>query len=1304
MKISGIGKYAYFAASETDLEFGELIVGGGSSLKHPTDKEFILRNRSLVRASFQTDHEPVFFFSPLRGVIPPEASVPITVKYTPLSPGTFTCDTFRIQTPGGHHVTVSCRGKAIGPRVSLWKKNLASNLIKANSLNFKDVQVGIMSTRVLVLKNESNVAARFNFMAAPCGVFGIDKVAGVVPPLLDMSITLTFCPENAGNFYRRLFILVQNQSTIYVDILGTGYDNEVRPSPFQQAHVDAYRLRCQHHWGHLSPDGLETLLEEKGDAYFLQGALAKQQMGGDDPKLLTRSGESVLSDVRICDEFFHVATHRSNAIVVSESLLEFFFGSPRATKSLVVTNYTQGKVTCLWRVSETNAFETPTFRIWPTICDIAPGASASFTVSFTPTRGNAYYFAELESHVFFKSNRTFRLVNPQTLTPPWCVVVHASGHSFPTPNSQFLSKVTFETAKPDLCPFPPAYVGDSVYETVSLVNASDTPALFSVVQDPCRVFWVHPPMGRIPPNGFHLVQIRFTPTHPRRYVHRLVTIVNFVTHVTLELTGTGARPQLVCVDNLHTRSPVDTVYIKPTATGLASTRLFYLHNTSRVPLVFRWQVPQALHSTFHLSPLVYRLNGNETAAITCIFSPSQLKQYNQRISVHVKSILNEKPAVSGYPMSQDTSVKLVGVGTSGAISFDPPSIQLPTVLVNSRMAISFHILNSSDCDLIYHLHVIRRRDVAASQSTTNEQGDDLTCQFISFSKPSGTLGARSQQSVELTFQANVAGIFAYKISCAVSSAPVEPSLHAAAAADGTCFHMDVDASASFPSLVIEDLRVLRTPTSTAWTQFQVPALNAFLAAPLTQHEVDFNAESSPDMTTLSSFHMQFTPATEGTPSQVAYVQLRNPGSLVVAYRIYYPSETDVELERWADRGEPTANELRQNIIVDSKLFTISPRSGVLQPHETLVLSLSYSYESLQYDGIHDLSVVLNVSQGKKLTLILHGRTLPVSSPLLFLPSDVCVLHPVQVGQSMRSTYPLAKPCTQQIPVFNCGDQPLQVDIDDSSWSVLNARQFNFPILECRTSRVVVPAHATAFIDVDFCPLQDITYSSELRLYATALHSENTYEQSTTISVVARGYTAPLTFPHMHLSATTGGPPSTSQLLAHSSSSSAALLSHDRVDFGLVCVHTDNVQLVTLTNTSCTATVGFTWDQGHPLVVSKKVLCMPSQGQLLPLQHVLIRIVVRPHIDLMAMAELPLEPPTPVFVQFNSTKRAAKASRLCDDVKRLTATVLENTMFNLIQEIACGEFDLTCLPKQLVFHTPDHDDDNDTVETIQEDRE
>ncbi|RHY30720.1 hypothetical protein DYB32_004080, partial [Aphanomyces invadans] len=1510
MKISGIGKYAYFAASESELDFDEMLVGGSSTTKHPTDKEFVLRNRSLVRATFQivpveNDHEPLFFFSPLRGVIPPEASVPITVKYTPLSPGTFTCDTFKIQTPGGHTVRVTCRGKAIGPLVSLWKKNLASNLIRATSINFKDVQVGAISTRVLILKNESNVAVRYNFMAAPNGVFQIEKVTGIVPPLLETSVMLTFRPESPGNFYRRLFILVQNQSTIYVDILGTGFDNDIRPSPFQQAHVDAYRLRCQHHWGHLSPDGLEALLEEKGDTYFLHGALrTAAAKPADSPKLLTRSGESTLTDVSISDEFFVPATSRSNAITVSESLLEF--GSHGAKKTLVVTNQTRGKVTCSWRVSETTgaAALRSNFRISPAACDVAPGASVEFIVTFDPCHANAYYFAELESHVYFKSNRTFRLVNPETFTPPWCVVVYASGHSFASSDSQFLSKVTFVTAKDHVCPFPPAHVGDSVFQTVALSNASDTPALFSVVQDPSRVFWVHPASGLIPANGFHLVQIRFTPTHPRRYVHRLKTVVNYVSDVVVDLTGMGCRPQLTCVEN---DTAIDAIYIKPTAVGLTTTRQFYVHNVSRVPLVFRWHVPPALRSTFHVAPLVHRLMGNERHVITCVFSPTQLKQYNQRIAVHVKSIsmgLEEyvKSSVGGRGSSgggstgliQEASVKLLGVGTTGAVSFVPAMLTLPTVLVNSPTTMPFDVVNSSDCDLKYEISV-HCRPPPASSTAPQQPTDDATT-YISFSKPRGILGARSHQALEITFRADLAGAFRYDIACAVSTVDMAYTV-----APEKCVKMAVDATASFPTLVIEDVRTRQTSTATAWMQLDVPAINSFLMTPLTKDELQLNADSSPDLTMLPSFHVHFTPAVVGSPSQVVHVQLRNPGSLVVSYRIFYPNESDVELEPWADQGEPTSDELRQNILVDSKLFSIAPRTGILQPHETLVLCLSYTYSSMQYRGIHDVPVTLNVAQGKKLTLVLHGRTLAPSTPHVFLPSCVSTLHPVMVGQCMRKTHRFDKPSVQQIPVVNTGDRPVQIDVDDSAWSVLNAHQFNFPVLECLTPHVIIPAHATGYIDVDFCPLENKTYTADLRLLATSVDT-NEYEDSKTITVVARGYHAPATFADMHALATAGGPPSTQLLHVPST----AVLSHDRVDFGLVCVRTDNCRVVVLTNVSSTATLGFAWDEAHPLVASKRVRCVPSQGQLLPLQHVFVRVLVQPqdelrvidhdfacwirvvrdtataptsttlsslaasstlsssldhhastnktpdssatrpsvitrstvssrshvnrstdtaaatsamatsdgepkseaqkwrlpgalanddgpmstppvpvflhvfahvvpleffrthvHVDtfrrhalptqdfvwvdalatmrstwgyqdpraakesrhvlegvlghllvdvlnagavtevenrrprvtcvvmrLQAMAELPKEPPTPAFVQLTSTARLPKAMRTFerlrrhDHVKRLTATVLENTMFNLIQEIACGDFDLTCLPKQLVFHLPD----------------
>ncbi|KAF0717302.1 Aste57867_2382 [Aphanomyces stellatus] len=1498
MKISGIGKYAYFAASESELDFGDLLVGASANHKHPTEKEFVLRNRSLVRAGFQivpveSDHEPLFFFSPLKGVIPPEAHVAITVKYTPLSPGTFTCDNFHIKTPGGHTVRITCRGKAVGPLLTLWKKNLASNLIKGNSINFKDVPVGNISTRVLILKNESDVAVRFNFMAAPNGVFTMDKVTGIVPPLLETAIMLSFTPEAPGNFYRRLFILVQNQSTIYVDVLGTGYDNEIRPSPFQQAHVDAYRLRCQHHWGHLSPDGLEALLEEKGDTYFLHGALRAAMEAIAETRMLTRSGESLLSDVAISEEFFHMGTDRTNAIIVSETLLEF--GSHGSKKTLIVTNQTRGKVTCAWRISEENSTPNANFRISPASCDIAPGASAEFVVNFDPQNTNTYYFAELESHVYFKSNRTFRLVNPETFTPPWCVVVHASGHTFGSSESQFLSKVTFLTAKDSLCPFPPAHLGDSVFQTVSLQNASDTPALFSVVQDPSEVFWVHPPSGLIPANGFHLVQIRFTPNHPRRYHYRLKTVVNYVSSVFLDLTGMGCRPQLVCLD--AQTQPIDKIYIKPTAIGLSSTRFFHVHNPSRVPLVFRWQLPASLQSTFQLSPLVHRLWGNESQMITCVFSPSQLKQYNQRVSVHVKSIskgVGDKS--NAATLVQETSVKLFGVGTTGAVSFVPTILELPTVLVNSPTSLPFHIVNSSDCDLKFELRVICRSQTTEANAANSHENADCR-EYISFSKPRGVIGARSQQKIEITFRANLAGTFGYDIACAVATVDMNQFL-----ADSESVKMSVEASASFPTLVVEDIRLLQTSTATGWSQFQVEPINKFLMAPLTKEELRFNAESSPDLSTLTSFHLQFTPAVHGSSTEEAWVQLRNPGSLVVTFRIYYPNESDVELEPWADRGEPTAEELRQNIIIDSKLFTITPRTGVLQPHQSLVLSISYAYSSMQYEGIHDLPIMLNVAQGKKLTLVLNGRTLPPSTPHLFIPNLTSTLSPIMLGESTRKTHQFCKPVLQQIPLFNAGDRPLKIDVDDSALAYLNANQFNFPLLECLTTHLVLPAHSTAYLDVEFCPLEDKTHTADLFLYADGIDTD--YSESKTITVVARGYhPTHHSFADMHTQP--GGPPT--KQLVQQQMPITAVLSQDRMDFGLVSVRTDNCRIVLLINPSATATLSFAWDESHPLVQMKRVRFSPSQGKLPPHQHVVVRVTLvaqddlrvvdqdipcwvrvlsdtntlsstnspksnktsttaetksstaseapstrpsvitrstissRSHVnrttatdtktsssssnksqstpstpktggkgtkknkwrlsggsldselttltpplpiylhifahivpievfrrqyspadfnrhplalptsdvrfvdqlsslrqrwgfqdpksakesrhviegvmgflllDLLnsgavaqAMDELPKEPPTPCFVQFRSTlstRKAQKAQRRKqnDDLKRLTSTVLENTIFNLIQEIACGDFDLSCLPKQLIFNpTIDDDEEDNPVKVV-----
>ena len=196
MKIHAIGKYTNISASKTELDFGDMFIGAPGTEKRPTEREFILHNQSLVRATFkvcevENDHHPVFFFTPIKGVIQPGQIATIKVKYTPLSAGQFTCDNFDIKTPGGNVVRITCKGRAVGPVVSIWKKNLASNLIQGNSINFSDVEVGKLATRVLILRNHSATPANFHFMCPSNGVFTLERVSGVIPPLLETGITLS---------------------------------------------------------------------------------------------------------------------------------------------------------------------------------------------------------------------------------------------------------------------------------------------------------------------------------------------------------------------------------------------------------------------------------------------------------------------------------------------------------------------------------------------------------------------------------------------------------------------------------------------------------------------------------------------------------------------------------------------------------------------------------------------------------------------------------------------------------------------------------------------------------------------------------------------------------------------------------------------------------------------------------------------------------------------------------------------------------------------------------------------------------
>lgn len=228
LNITGTGKYPFIAADQPVVDFGDVLVGASD------DKDVVrvvtLTNHSDVGASFdihpvEHDREPQFSLTPMDGMIPPGASMPIRVRYHPLSDGMFTCDNFDVVTPGGNTVRITASGTAHGPSVLLFRKEAPARKksetskkrpSKPNSINFGDVEIGKTVTRVLFLQNLSATPAAFHFQVEDKGVFAFDRIQGIVPPLLQGHVIVSFTPAAPCNFYRRVFCLVKDQMPMYV--------------------------------------------------------------------------------------------------------------------------------------------------------------------------------------------------------------------------------------------------------------------------------------------------------------------------------------------------------------------------------------------------------------------------------------------------------------------------------------------------------------------------------------------------------------------------------------------------------------------------------------------------------------------------------------------------------------------------------------------------------------------------------------------------------------------------------------------------------------------------------------------------------------------------------------------------------------------------------------------------------------------------------------------------------------------------------------------------------------------------------
>jgi hypothetical protein len=831
-RLSCIGKYAYINLSDQIVDFGEVL--SGSMERLDIVKEIVLRNNSAVPADWslirhESDMDEVFDIEPKEGSINAQQEQLITIKYHPLSAGGYTLDRYTFITPGDCRASLQLQGCSVDTKVDLFKdpgpsggkkeakkteagafgstavqdvKDMFPEASPYNALNFRDVEIGKSETRVLMLKNHSKKDVPFSVMSHVDSTFKIHPQQGVIgaqaPPF---AVMVTFTPTRPNNYYRRIWVTIADRMPSFYDCMGSGYIRakgevkEQRPAPLRFAHVQAYRNRAVQGKGGLNPDELDEMYTKKrGDISWF----AQPGQSGTVPyaissskKPLARSGDCDRNEVAIAHEFFIQDTdHSSRDITLDKDMLDFGYNPAHKTsdsKTLTVHNNTNGKVSMFWDVSrivsETGEIQDSSFFITPETADINAGHTQTFKITFRPFQTDRNYVSEMEAFVYFKNQRTFRLVNDETLTPPWCLSLKAYGHTFG--GGQLLATTRFSGGNiiAGKLTMPCCMEGECMYQTVTLKNTSNLPAVFKFEfgfghntyggfdGDASKlgedVFSVKPDFGEIGAESHICVIVRFQPTRNRKYVQVLQAIVNGEPSAKLLVEGSCTTPNIVCPDATPqeggvnntamvlnngvalsipgvlapphnvAHGPVGTFYMKPTCAGLSSSRTFRLKNNSRLPLQYILRLPADATNILSVTPSKGILRGNQIANITIAFAPKTSEKYMFRLKCKVYPIGGRVPRVidARQPMPveepeevQTFNVLVVAPGEIGAIQFDPPIQQIGVRLVNTKETRDFYLENVSDSELEYELLYKEEfvLDTGHAVSASNAKKDMIT--------------------------------------------------------------------------------------------------------------------------------------------------------------------------------------------------------------------------------------------------------------------------------------------------------------------------------------------------------------------------------------------------------------------------------------------------------------------------------------------------------------------------------------------------------------------------------------------------
>ena len=1075
--VTAVGKYPYVRFSEPEIDFGEVMVG------RSVEQTVKLMNQSPVGASYEvargeTEHDHVFKCTgkgSQGGYLKQKSHEEFKVQFTPSMPGTFSSESFKAYTPGGNVATVKITGTAIGPSVTL----------SQSTFQFGSVVAGKSVRRVLDIENHSDLPVHWQIDSECLGTFALGADRGVLEPKFQgipgkAQVVVTFAPIEPANYHKRIIVALRDHRPLAFDVVGTGYDDKRRPAPMRQSHVEEYRAMCAA--GLITPGQPPSRRERS---------------------LFPNEIDAVKASAMTAQETYMAMFEPDPLVAVSLDKSQIDFGPTNRFKTpqsrtVTVTNDCKQKLVVFWggqepaAVNDTSvdaeakraaAADRNPFFAFPESCDLRPGQSAEFRITFRPTKDKQHYARQLECFAYVKSMRSFRQVTEDNFTPPWTSTVWAFGHTHGHAGAQlgFQPKCSF-TARGSRLYFPPTVKGDYAFQTIALRNDGDTAVGFEF---PAKAlgsglevdentgyaspFSCHPSKGAVPPRSFTLVTFRFDATDTEPHREQMHCVLNGLPEraITLDVRARGHVPRVTVGDG-------NAFVFTPTCVGAAATREIEMRNASRINVLYEWAIPERLANVLGVSPHAGMIRGDQTIKSTWTFCPNKSRKFGFKIPLLLRVPNGEvsDPGATGRreafvgagTVEERVDVNIHAEGTSGSVAMRPESVDFGHAVVDQSAERTIELHNRSNGIVRYRLETVF---------------DDGCTEFdadVTFDESVGQIPARSSSTVRVTYRGRCRGDVGFRIVCRVVNAAKPsrtvqeeeddaPSVHAIATAD-------------YPTLCVTDAACPGVAKPVLWKRLSLNALNAELARPPTAVEdrlqrtggYDGSLASARSLQGLTSVALGLGVGLEGAEPTAAYVEVCNTGALPAEWRLMTRDESEVDMENWVEIGEPDDEiTAHQRFVVEHGIVEVSPRRGVLQPGERQPVRVLYKHAHV---GQHWLTALLNVKDGRSVRLELGGRTVGSKVRCLDIsPANPSMaLHtfaPVRIGD--------VHPPKQSVELRNPTGEEVEWNVDLSPLDALRTANWGFDILTCHNPRGTIPPFGTALLNWTFQPCEERAY-------------------------------------------------------------------------------------------------------------------------------------------------------------------------------------------------------------------------------------